>query len=94
MPAVFYHFALEAGSAAALAQNRDELRAKGVEVSDIVDYQWVHSIYFKNSDGLSLEYCCVVSSLDQGDTMLRGALELGSARATEIGEPQSNHGNR
>jgi catechol 2,3-dioxygenase-like lactoylglutathione lyase family enzyme len=39
VPAAFYHFAFEAGSPAALAQKRDELRAKGVEVSDIIDYQ-------------------------------------------------------
>jgi len=35
VPASFYHFAFEAGSPAALADKRDELRAKGVEVSDI-----------------------------------------------------------
>jgi catechol 2,3-dioxygenase-like lactoylglutathione lyase family enzyme len=48
VPAGFYHFAFEAGSAAALAQKRDELRAKGVEVTDIVDHGWAQSIYFKD----------------------------------------------
>src|SRR5262249_50515344 len=32
VPTSFYHFAFEAGSEAALADKRDELRAKGVEV--------------------------------------------------------------
>jgi catechol 2,3-dioxygenase-like lactoylglutathione lyase family enzyme len=32
VPASFYHFAFEAGSEAALADKRDELRVKGVEV--------------------------------------------------------------
>jgi hypothetical protein len=43
--ASFYHFAFEAGSPAALAARRDELRAKG-EVSDIADHGWAQSIYF------------------------------------------------
>ena len=33
VPAAFYHFAFEAGTAAALANKRDELRAKGVKVT-------------------------------------------------------------
>src|SRR5215468_9911061 len=40
VPAAFYHFAFEAGSEAALADRLDRLRAKGVEVSDIVDHGW------------------------------------------------------
>jgi catechol-2,3-dioxygenase len=55
VPAAFYHFAFEASSPVALAQKLDELRAKGVRVSDIVDYQWAQSIYFKDPNGLSLE---------------------------------------
>src|SRR5262249_12604462 len=39
-PAGFYHFAFEAGSPAALAEKRDELRAKGVDTTDIVDHGW------------------------------------------------------
>jgi hypothetical protein len=38
VPASFYHFAFEAGSEAALAEKRDELRVKGVDVTDIVDH--------------------------------------------------------
>src|ERR1700740_2738431 len=60
VPAGFYHFAFEAGSAAALAQKRDELRGKGVETTEIVDHGWARSIYFKDPDGISLEYCCIV----------------------------------
>ena len=95
VPAAFYHFAFEAGSPAALAQKRDELRAKGVEVTDIVDYQWAQSIYFKDPNGLSLEYCCIVGNSLEGDavrqgalTLPRAALELGNASATEVGEVQ------
>jgi len=36
VPASFYHFAFEAGSEAALADKRDDLRAKGVDVTHCV----------------------------------------------------------
>jgi len=71
VPASFYHFAFEAGSPAALTEKRDELRAKGVEVTDIVDHGWARSIYFKDPNGLSLEYCCIVRNLTEDDTMMQ-----------------------
>jgi catechol 2,3-dioxygenase-like lactoylglutathione lyase family enzyme len=83
VPAGFYHFALEAGSPTTLAKKRDELRAKGVETTEIVDHGWARSIYFKDPNGLSLEYCCVVRNLTEDDatmqerfTVPRAALEL------------------
>jgi catechol 2,3-dioxygenase-like lactoylglutathione lyase family enzyme len=90
VPASFYHFAFEAGSASALADKRDELRAKGVDVTDIRDHGWARSIYFKDPNGLSLEYCCVVRPLTADDvagrefTVPRAALELSnSSSATD-----------
>ena len=86
VPAGFYHFAFEAGLEAALAEKRDHLRAEGVEVTDIVDHEWAKSIYFKDPNGLSLEYCCVLRNLTKDDatmqerfTVPRAALELISA---------------
>jgi catechol 2,3-dioxygenase-like lactoylglutathione lyase family enzyme len=83
VPAGFYHFAFEAGSTAALAQKRNELRGKGVETTEIVDHGWAQSIYFKDPNGLSLEYCCLVRNrpetgvLTHGEfTVPRVALEL------------------
>jgi catechol 2,3-dioxygenase-like lactoylglutathione lyase family enzyme len=100
VPAAFYHFAFEAGSPAALAQRRDELRAKGVAVTDIVDHQWAQSIYFKDPNGLSLEYCCVVRNPTEDDaamhgtfTVTRGALDLGNAINTEISRAKPANGN-
>lgn len=82
VPTAFYHFAFEAGSEAALADKRDELRAKGVEVTDIVDHEWARSIYFKDPNGLLLEYCCAVRNFTADDatmqerfTLPRAALE-------------------
>ena len=101
VPAGFYHFAFEAGSPAALAEKRDELRAKGVEVTDIVDHQWAQSIYFKDPDGLALEYCCMVRNLTEDDatmqerfTVGRAALELSTTTTAEVSEARSGRGKR
>jgi catechol 2,3-dioxygenase-like lactoylglutathione lyase family enzyme len=83
VPAGFYHFAFEAGSPVGLAQKRDELRDKGVRTTDIVDHGLAQSIYFKDPNGLSLEYCCVVGNQPEpgaprhGEfTLPRAALDL------------------
>src|SRR5215813_13245789 len=101
VPASFYHFAFEAGSAAALADKRDELRAKGVEVTDIVDHEWAKSIYFKDPNGLSLEYCCMVRNLTKDDatmqercTLRRAALELNNTTSAEVSAAQAIRGKR
>jgi catechol 2,3-dioxygenase-like lactoylglutathione lyase family enzyme len=101
VPAAFYHFAFEAGSPAALADKRDELRAKGVEVTDIRDHDWAQSIYFKDPNGLSLEYCCVVRKLNEDDarmqerfTVGRAALELSTTTSAEVSEARAARGKR
>ena len=101
VPAGFYHFAFEAGSAAGLAEKRDELRAKGVEVTEIVDHGWAQSIYFKDPNGLSLEYCCMVRNLTEDDatmqerfTIPRGALELNNTLSAKVPEAQSGGGRK
>jgi catechol 2,3-dioxygenase-like lactoylglutathione lyase family enzyme len=78
VPAVFYHFAFEAGSEAALVDKRDQLRSNGVKVSDIVDHGWAKSIYFRDPNGLSLEYCCLMRDLRREDAIMqdRGAIPL------------------
>jgi catechol 2,3-dioxygenase-like lactoylglutathione lyase family enzyme len=99
VPAAFYHFAFEAGSEAALADKRDELRAKGLEVTDIVDHEWSKSIYFKDPNGLSLEYCCVLRNFTEDDvtmqerfTVSRAALELNNTTSAEVSDAISARG--
>jgi len=72
VPAGFYHFAFEAGSPAALTKKRDELRGKGVETTEIVNHGWAQSIYFKDPNGISLEYCCIIGELPDGGEMMHG----------------------
>jgi catechol 2,3-dioxygenase-like lactoylglutathione lyase family enzyme len=93
LPAAFYHFAFEAGSEGALAQKQDELRAKGVEITDIVDHGWAKSVYFRDPNGLSLEYCCMTRDLGADDLsgqhsfkIPRAALELGRNMSEAITE--------
>jgi catechol 2,3-dioxygenase-like lactoylglutathione lyase family enzyme len=101
VPAGFYHFAFEAGSAAALAEKCDELRAKGVETTDIVDHGWAQSIYFKDPNGMSLEYSCMMRKLTEDDatmqerfTIPRAALELNNTLSAKEPATQSTGGRR
>jgi catechol 2,3-dioxygenase-like lactoylglutathione lyase family enzyme len=79
VPAAIYHFALEAGSTAVLPQQRDQLRGKGVETTDIVDHHLAQSIYFKDPNGLSLEYCCLVGDRPEPGPLMH--IELTAPRA-------------
>src|SRR5690348_16530841 len=71
VPSAFYHFAFEAGNEAALAQKQEELLSKGVEVSGIVDHTWAKSIYFKDPNGISLEYCCLTREFNENDARMQ-----------------------
>lgn len=68
VPDAFYHFAFDAGSREALLAKRDELLGKGVAVSPVVDHEgWVQSIYFKDPNGLLLEYAWQSRPLEAAD---------------------------
>ena len=71
VPAAFYHFAFEAGSEAGLESKRAELAAKGVEVTEVVDHNWAKSIYFKDPNGIQLEFCCYTRDLKAEDAELK-----------------------
>ncbi|MGA2409751.1 MAG: VOC family protein [Candidatus Binataceae bacterium] len=76
VPPAFYHFAFEAGSEAGLEQKRKELISKGVEVTPIVDHEWAKSIYFKDPNGLMLEFCCLTRELNQDDATMQDRFEV------------------
>ncbi len=88
VPAAFYHFAFEAGSEAALAAKCNQLRQKGVKVSDIVDHGWAKSIYFQDPNGLSLEYCCVTRDLSENDAVMqeRGTIPVAALNFDNLAE--------
>ena len=80
VPSAFYHFAFEAGSEAALDEKRNELLAKGIEVTDVVDHDWAKSIYFKDPNGLQLEYCCFTRNLTANDARMQDRFEMSVRR--------------
>ena len=90
VPAAFYHFAFEAGSDAALAQKRDELRAKGVEVTDIVDHHWSKSIYFRDPNGLQLEVCHIVRPFVAEDATPRVRFRRDGREKTQVPADAAN----
>ena len=74
VPSAFYHFAFETGSLPGLEQKRAELLGKGVKVSEIVDHDWAKSIYFKDPNGMQLEYCCYTRELNDDDARMQRSL--------------------
>ena len=91
VPSAFYHFAFEAGSEVGLVEKRNELLARGVDVTEVVDHDWAKSIYFKDPNGLQLEFCCFTRNLDDDDARMQDRFEISTRRlgledAAELGE--------
>jgi catechol 2,3-dioxygenase-like lactoylglutathione lyase family enzyme len=84
VPDAFYHFAFEAGTEAGLADKRAELLAKGVKVSEIVDHQWAKSIYFKDPNGIQLEYCCLTREFNDNDARMQERFEISLAALGDL----------
>lgn len=75
VPSAFYHFAFETGSLPGLQRKREELLGKGVKVSEIVDHDWAKSIYFKDPNGMQLEFCCMTRELTDDDARMTDRFE-------------------
>ena len=88
VPSAFYHFAFEAGSEAGLEDTQRELRAKGVEVTDVVDHDWAKSIYFKDPNGIQLEFCCFTRNLNANDARMQDRFEM-SVRRLGLENPEA-----
>ena len=86
VPSVFYHFAFEAGSEAGLDEKRSELLAEGIEVSEVVDHDWAKSIYFKDPNGVQLEFCCFTRNLNADDARMQARAEI-SVRRLGLQDP-------
>jgi catechol 2,3-dioxygenase-like lactoylglutathione lyase family enzyme len=71
VPDAFYHFAFDVGSQEALEKKRAELIEKGVHVTPVVDHEWAKSIYFKDPNNLTLEYCYQTRPLTEDDARMQ-----------------------
>ena len=58
-----------------LEKKREELLGKGVKVSEVVDHDWAKSIYFKDPNGMQLEYCCMTRELNDDDAQMQDRFE-------------------
>ena len=77
VPGPFYHFAFEAGSVPALEAKRLEVISKGLTVTDVVDHEWAKSIYLKDPNGISLEFCCLTRDVgNEDDVTMQERAEL------------------
>lgn len=91
VPDVFYHFAFAAGSPEDLAARREELRAQGLQVTEIVDHDWCHSIYFDDPvNGIKLEYACYTRELTDEDAELAVRFEMPLAAVRAMARPDTD----
>ena len=84
MPEGVYHFAFEAGSAAELAAKRSELIARCVKVTPVVDHEWADSIYFKDPNGLLLEYSYQTREFNEDDGIMQVRFEMSFGEESPI----------
>ena len=59
-----------------LEAKRAELIAKGVKVTPVVDHEWAKSIYFKDPNGVFLEYCCYTRAFNEDDARMQPRFEM------------------
>jgi catechol 2,3-dioxygenase-like lactoylglutathione lyase family enzyme len=67
LPGAFYHFAFWVDDIEELERKRAELVGKSIDVTAVVDHEWCRSIYFRDPNGLLLEYCATVRKFNQDD---------------------------
>src|SRR5258706_10230188 len=56
---------------AALEAKRPELPVRGFDVTPMVDHEWCRSIYFRDPNGLLLEYCVTVREFNDDDKIMK-----------------------
>jgi catechol 2,3-dioxygenase-like lactoylglutathione lyase family enzyme len=84
MPEGVYHFAFEAGTLAELEAKRTELIGKGVKVTPVVDHEWAKSVYFKDPNGLLLEYSYLTREFNADDGVMQLRFEMSFAENSPI----------
>ena len=65
----------DAGTEAALEEKRQALLAKGVKVSPVIDHDWAKSIYFKDPNGIQLEFCTYTREFTDEDAVMKVRFE-------------------
>jgi catechol 2,3-dioxygenase-like lactoylglutathione lyase family enzyme len=71
LPGAFYHFAFHCDDIPQLEAKRALLLERGVDVTPVVDHEWCRSIYFRDPNGLLLEYCATTRALNDEDKIMK-----------------------
>ena len=58
-----------------IEQKKEELRSKGVEVSEVVDHYWANSIYCKDPNGMQMEYSRLTREFTAEDSVMAERFE-------------------
>ena len=61
----FDHVSISVDSEESLLELQARLRRQGVPASDVVDHGFIHSIYFEDPNGISLEFSVWTRKLDE-----------------------------
>ena len=77
VPSGMYHFALRVVSLEDLEARRKHLESHGVQVSPIIDLGSGKSVFFRDPNGIQLEYCCQTRPFNESD--LHGETEASIA---------------
>ncbi len=59
------HFAFKVLDEAELEKKSADLAGKGIDTTEVVDHGWCKSVYFKDPNGLQLEFCCLTTELGE-----------------------------
>jgi len=86
LPGGFYHFAFWADDLSALEAKRADLLSKGVDVSVVVDHEWCRSIYLKDPNGLTVEFCSYMREFTEADKVMHHHEQPGSSGVQDIVE--------
>ena len=54
----------------------------------MVDHDWAKSIYFKDPNGLQLEFCCFTRNLNANDARMQDRFEM-SVRRLGLEDPEA-----
>ena len=49
-------------------------------MTEVVDHDWAKSIYFKDPNGLQLEFCCFTRNLNADDARMQDRFEMSVGR--------------
>jgi catechol 2,3-dioxygenase-like lactoylglutathione lyase family enzyme len=66
-----YHFALWLDTVEELGAMASRLQEHGVKTTPIWDHEWCKSIYFRDPDGLALEFCVTTRKFTDEDKLLK-----------------------